>query len=61
MYFGYTKCPDICPTTLQYLSKVVGNIKKNEAQQTNLKIVFVSVDPQRDNPEDMKNYIKLFS
>lgn len=31
MYFGYTKCPDICPTTLQYLTKVAENMKKSES------------------------------
>lgn len=61
MYFGYTKCPDICPTTLQYLTKVSANMRKSLTDPPKLKIIFVSVDPSRDSPEAMKNYLKLFN
>ena len=55
--FGYTHCPDICPTELLLYSdtlKQLGDDAKNVA------VVFVSVDPERDTPELMKLYVKQF-
>ena len=56
--FGYTNCPDICPTTLSVLNNVVNNLgqKKNEVQ-----VIFISVDPERDNIERLKSYIPHFN
>ncbi len=54
VFFGYTYCPDICPTTLQFLAHTkaaMGNDAKN------LQIVFVSVDPARDTPANLKAYL----
>src|ERR1700729_2903114 len=51
IFFGYTSCPDICPTTLSKLAsvyKVLGNDAKR------VKTVYISVDPQRDTPEPLK-------
>ena len=53
LFFGFTSCPDVCPTTLTQLSVV---IKKLGAQANDIQIVLVSVDPGRDTPEVMKNY-----
>jgi len=50
IYFGFTHCPDICPNSLTKLSKAVARVKKSkEANFFNLKTIFVSVDPDRDN------------
>lgn len=53
LFFGFTSCPDVCPTTLTQLSVV---IKKLGSQADAIQIVLVSVDPGRDTPEVMKNY-----
>lgn len=57
MFFGFTNCPDICPTTLleagQWLDKLGPDADK-------LKIVFVSVDPERDTPEAIGSYLSSF-
>lgn len=61
IYFGFTKCPDICPTTLHYLTTVQTYLRSfPEAHDTPLKIVFVSVDPQRDEPDTLKQYLSNF-
>ena len=59
MFFGFTSCPDICPTTLQKLSKVVSGLP--DEQKQDVQIVFVSVDPNRDTPERIKSYVEFFS
>lgn len=61
IYFGYTNCPDICPSTLYYLSSVYRIIRNlPEGAYMKLKIVFVSVDPERDTPKVIKQYLKEF-
>lgn len=58
--FGYTHCPDICPTTLQMLSRVEARL--SSAGQAPLpRVVFVSVDPERDTPERLAGYVPYFS
>ncbi|WP_150913658.1 SCO family protein [Marinobacter halotolerans] len=59
MFFGFTSCPDICPTTLQKLSKAVNGLP--EPMQKDVRILFVSVDPNRDTPERIKSYVEFFS
>lgn len=63
VFFGYTSCPDICPTTLQVLAnsyKKISALKSSNPVQ----IVFVSIDPVRDKPQDkpdkLKDYISFF-
>ncbi len=59
VFFGFTHCPDICPMTLQ----VLANAKRQlgEAGQDPLpRIVLVSVDPERDTPESLRQYIDYF-
>jgi len=59
VFFGFTHCPDICPATLQILSQARKQL--SERVQTPLpRIVLVSVDPERDTPELMRNYVSLF-
>jgi protein SCO1/2 len=57
MYFGYMHCPDICPTTLSRLQSAVANLG-DQAQQ--VRILFVSVDPKRDNLPDLRRYAEFF-
>jgi protein SCO1 len=57
VFFGFTHCPDVCPTTLQKLAM----IKSTRAKQLEgLRIAFVSVDGERDTPAVMKEYLKRF-
>lgn len=58
VFFGYTFCPDICPTTMAQMRELKGLLPP-EARD-NLRIVFVSVDPNRDTPQQMKQYIGYF-
>ncbi|MDQ0327057.1 protein SCO1/2 [Rhodopseudomonas julia] len=57
IYFGFTFCPDVCPTTLYELS---GLIKRLGDDAEKLNFVFVSVDWERDGPEKMKDYVSAF-
>jgi len=57
VFFGFTSCPDVCPTTLTQLSVVM---KKLGPQADDVQILLVSVDPDRDTPEVMKQYTALF-
>ena len=58
LFFGFTHCPEICPTTLTELSTIIGNLK-NKIKPTN--IIFVTLDPQRDTQEYLKDYIQYFN
>jgi protein SCO1 len=55
VYFGFTRCPDVCPTTLEKLARVV-----RAAQLPDLRVVFVSIDPQRDPPATLGLYVHAF-
>jgi len=57
IYFGYTFCPDICPTTLLDMSRW---IKKLGPDAEKLNYVFVSIDPERDTPKLMHTYLSSF-
>lgn len=57
IFFGFTHCPDVCPTTLARLTKLRRQLGKGDDA---LSIVFVSVDPERDTPAEIGNYLKLF-
>ena len=57
IFFGFTSCPDVCPTTLTQLSVVM---KKLETQADAIQIALVSVDPDRDTAEVMKRYTASF-
>ena len=54
VYFGYTYCPDVCPTTLTTLG---GAIDRMGARAKDFQIVFITVDPHRDTPSQLKNYL----
>jgi protein SCO1 len=57
VFFGYTQCPDVCPTTLAELAAVKRELGKDGDR---VQGVFVSVDPQRDTPEVLKAYMASF-
>jgi len=57
VFFGYTHCPDICPTTLVVLRDVQ---KLAGGQEQGIQYIFVSVDPDRDNAATLKNYLPYF-
>ena len=58
LFFGYTFCPDICPATLAQLRQLRGQLPAEA--RANLRMVLVSVDPQRDTPEQLKKYLDYF-
>ena len=60
VFFGFTYCPDICPLTLAMLNQVVTMIEE-EPRIPTPQIVFVSVDPDRDTPELIANYVHYFN
>jgi len=57
LFFGFTHCPDVCPMTLNKLSIILERLKK---ENKSLKVFFISIDPERDTPEVMKNYLSSF-
>jgi protein SCO1/2 len=58
-FFGYTHCPDICPTTLATMTSVQKMLPDN--MKDAVQFVFVTVDPERDTPEHLNEYVKFFS
>ena len=58
-YFGFCKCPDICPASLQKLSSAIDILKKN-GKADDVAFLFVSLDPDRDTPELVERYTKAF-
>ena len=60
LFFGFTHCPDICPTTLALLARVRDNLAKNTAGAEDIQFVFVSVDPNRDSAGKLAQYVGYF-
>jgi cytochrome oxidase Cu insertion factor (SCO1/SenC/PrrC family) len=58
VFFGYTSCPDICPAGLQLISAALENLGPKADRITP---IFISVDPARDTPEKLADYVKNFS
>jgi len=59
LFFGFTHCPDICPTTLQTLKQMLDAIDDPEVEDA-VQVVFVSVDPARDTPKIIADYVTYF-
>jgi len=57
MFFGYTQCPDVCPTTLAELAEVM---KKLGPDADRVQVLFVTVDPERDTPDLLSKYVPAF-
>lgn len=58
LFFGYTFCPDICPATLAQLRQLQGQLPQET--RDNLRVILVTVDPNRDTPEQLKKYLDYF-
>ena len=58
LFFGFTFCPDVCPTELQVMAAALAELG---ARGSDIQPVFVTVDPERDNPQVMKDYVANFS
>lgn len=61
LFFGYTYCPDVCPTTLAQLARVRDRIAFQGAPTNDIQFVFVSVDPHRDTARLLKQYVAHFN
>ena len=57
IFFGFTNCPDVCPMTLNKLDIVLEKLKN---KKKNIKVFFISVDPERDTPKIIKDYLSNF-
>ena len=57
IFFGYTYCPDICPTELQIMTQALETMG---AKAKNITPIFISIDPERDTPETLKAYVENF-
>ncbi|MFC2749932.1 MAG: SCO family protein, partial [Campylobacter sp.] len=55
IYFGYTTCPDVCPATLGILSGVLNELKRDD-----IVVIFVTLDPERDEAKNVDEYAKYF-
>jgi protein SCO1/2 len=61
VFFGYTYCPDICPTAMATLKTVFEHLQPKPEVMSETQVVFVSVDPPRDTPEQLSDYLKYFN
>jgi protein SCO1/2 len=60
LFFGYTHCPDVCPTTLATLARAHENMAKSKAGAEDVQFVFISVDPNRDTAGKLRQYVTYF-
>ena len=58
IFFGFTNCPDICPMTLSNLDQVLEKLNNNENER--FKVYFISIDPKKDSPKIIKDYLDSF-
>jgi protein SCO1/2 len=58
LFFGYTHCPDVCPTTLSDMARALKLMHPEEARR--VQVLFASVDPERDTQETLKTYVPYF-
>jgi len=59
LYFGFVQCPDVCPTALTRANEVMGLLGADNASK--VQVIFVTVDPERDTPELLQNYMAAFN
>ncbi len=60
LFFGYTNCPDVCPMALSVMKAVYDDLAEYPQIQAKTQVVFVSVDPERDSPEHVAEYVTYF-
>lgn len=58
IFFGFTQCPDVCPTTLADIAEALKKLGPEDAKR--VQVLFVTVDPERDTPELLKKYVTAF-
>lgn len=58
VFFGFTNCPDICPASLAVLAEAIAQLRESRTPVP--RVVLMSVDPQRDGPEQLRNYLAAF-
>ncbi|KPV39266.1 hypothetical protein AN478_12095 [Thiohalorhabdus denitrificans] len=58
LFFGYTHCPDVCPMTLSRIRQAVGTLEEEYADR--ITVLFVAVDPERDTPKAIREYVDQF-
>ena len=59
LFFGYTSCPDVCPTTLAELNQALEKLSDDDVSR--VQVVFITVDPERDTPERAQTYVNHFN
>ena len=59
LFFGYTSCPDVCPATMAEFRQALSELNEQDAER--VKVVFVTVDPERDTPERVQEYVDRFN
>ena len=57
VFFGFTRCPEVCPTTLSDISALLGRLGPDADR---LNVIFITIDPERDKPETLKEYLSNF-
>jgi protein SCO1 len=60
IFFGYTHCPDICPTSLGLLADLLDKLKRTPVTKQPIQGIFISVDPNRDDRKLLKSYVRYF-
>ena len=58
LYFGYTYCPDVCPATMSELAQAMRQLTPQQQEQ--VQVIMITVDPERDTPEVLANYLSYF-
>ncbi len=59
LFFGYTHCPDVCPTTLSDTAEALRQMTPEQAKK--VQVIWVSVDPERDTPDMLRDYVTYFN
>lgn len=61
LFFGFTNCPDVCPITLKVMQSMWETLPTKKGEVGHPKLYFISVDPDRDNPKNLKQYVEFFN
>ena len=60
LFFGFTFCPDVCPTTLMQIELAKDQLAQSEKTADDLQVLFITIDPKRDTPSQLNAYLSLF-
>ncbi len=60
-FFGFTHCPDICPISANLIANVIDELNSEQISTKNIKFFFVTVDPRRDTPERLNEFLNVFN